>query len=356
MRKVIVAGTPEMAEALKTLHPEADEVVVGRASPEAVRGAYVYGSLPPDLAAEAVAVESPNFRFGPEDRGKTLSAEDLLARYSGSAVVVSFTEAQLAQSQELRSQGGIYESLARAYEEAKEGADLVLTRHAGLVEYLQRHGVVGEEVQVLEHASPGDVRGKVVAGIVPPHLAQEALAVINPPPVNVPRGQELSADEMEAQLRERGVEPPGTTVAVVRSLEALAQDLARTPVLEGDAPLVRKVEGLKELVTVEVDREALGEARAAWAGELERLKADGHNGFPFPAYQEVDALLEKWDREGRASLAEFQAFRQALDRYPLEALSDGANSWAARVPDEALRLEERLREVLAPEKKEVELG
>lgn len=34
--KVIVAGSPELAQALQALHPEVQEVVVGRATPEAV--------------------------------------------------------------------------------------------------------------------------------------------------------------------------------------------------------------------------------------------------------------------------------------------------------------------------------
>lgn len=64
--KVIVAGSPELAQALQALHPEVQEVVVGRATPEAVEGKYVIGSLPPHLAERAAVVEA--LREDPEGR------------------------------------------------------------------------------------------------------------------------------------------------------------------------------------------------------------------------------------------------------------------------------------------------
>lgn len=77
---------------------------------------------------------------------------------------------------------------------------LVITRHEGLHQYLLAEGLVGEGVPVIDHATPDDVRGKHVIGVLPLHLAAEAASVTEVP-LNLPadlRGAELT----EAQVRQ----------------------------------------------------------------------------------------------------------------------------------------------------------
>lgn len=75
---------------------------------------------------------------------------------------------------------------------------VVVTRHSALVEFLQETGVVGENVQVIEHATPEAITGKDVIGVLPLHLAAltntvTAVAVNVPPEM---RGQELTLEDM----------------------------------------------------------------------------------------------------------------------------------------------------------------
>lgn len=75
---------------------------------------------------------------------------------------------------------------------------LIVSRHAGAVEWLRRKGVVGE---VITHATPDDVRGKLVVGNLPMHLAALAsrVGIIEMPDLPPEaRGKDLSADEMDA--------------------------------------------------------------------------------------------------------------------------------------------------------------
>lgn len=51
---------------------------------------------------------------------------------------------------------------------------IIVTRHNTLVEWLARHGITGP---VIEQATPEDVRGKDVYGILPMWLAAEANSV-----------------------------------------------------------------------------------------------------------------------------------------------------------------------------------
>lgn len=49
--------------------------------------------------------------------------------------------------------------------------DLIVTRHPGLVDYLQEIGLAGEGVEVLSHATAEDVVGKHVCGVLPHSLS-----------------------------------------------------------------------------------------------------------------------------------------------------------------------------------------
>jgi len=79
-------------------------------------------------------------------------------------------------------------------------ADLIVTRHAGLVEVLR---ALGSTAPVIPHATADDVRGKAVLGVLPMHLAQHAYSVTEialdlPPEL---RGKELTADQVRLYMR-----------------------------------------------------------------------------------------------------------------------------------------------------------
>ncbi len=75
---------------------------------------------------------------------------------------------------------------------------IIVTRHAGMVEWLARRGITGE---VKSQVTAEDVRGKRVYGVLPLHIAAEAAEVVT---VDMPkikqeqRGQDLSPEEMDA--------------------------------------------------------------------------------------------------------------------------------------------------------------
>jgi hypothetical protein len=58
---------------------------------------------------------------------------------------------------------------------------IIITRHEGLIEYLRDLSPDLGALQVLTHATPADVRGRVVVGVLPPHLASIALLLIEIP-------------------------------------------------------------------------------------------------------------------------------------------------------------------------------
>lgn len=99
-----------------------------------------------------------------------------------------------------------WERLAEAIRQADENeaasiddlGSVIVTRHAGLVEWLARRGITGE---VKAQATAEDVRGKIVYGVLPLHLAALAAEVWT---VDMPdlapdqRGKDLSPAEMDA--------------------------------------------------------------------------------------------------------------------------------------------------------------
>ena len=83
---------------------------------------------------------------------------------------------------------------------APEEAPVVVTRHPALVAYLTELGVVHTDAEVVTHATPEQVRGRVVFGVLPLHLAVEAASVTEVP-LYIPaelRGVELTL----AQVRQ----------------------------------------------------------------------------------------------------------------------------------------------------------
>ncbi len=75
---------------------------------------------------------------------------------------------------------------------------LIVTRHAGAVEWLRRRGIEGD---VVAQVTAEQVRGRIVVGILPLHLAAEAQEVIA---LDMPglkpeqRGKDLTPEEMDA--------------------------------------------------------------------------------------------------------------------------------------------------------------
>ena len=56
---------------------------------------------------------------------------------------------------------------------------VVITRHQGFVSFLKKEGII-DGCRVMVHVTAEDVRGKVVIGNLPPHLAAEADLVVSP--------------------------------------------------------------------------------------------------------------------------------------------------------------------------------
>lgn len=95
---------------------------------------------------------------------------------------------------------------------------VVVTRHPALVEYLREEGVIDETTEIIEHASPDDVRGRHVIGVLPHHLSASAEAAsVTEVPLNLPpelRGQELTVE----QVRQYAGEP--STYVVFKAARA----------------------------------------------------------------------------------------------------------------------------------------
>lgn len=76
--------------------------------------------------------------------------------------------------------------------------DLVVTRHPGLVAYLKEIGLAPEGVEVVSHATAGNVAGKHVCGVLP-HSLSSLCASFTEVPLALPpelRGTELSLEQV----------------------------------------------------------------------------------------------------------------------------------------------------------------
>ena len=96
---------------------------------------------------------------------------------------------------------------------AKQLKPLVVTRHKGLVDFIRAEGIIGEDAEVAEHATPAMVRGRNVIGVLPLDLAAEAASVTVIPLALTPdlRGRDLS----EAEVRRIAGAPRKFTVTEV---------------------------------------------------------------------------------------------------------------------------------------------
>ena len=91
---------------------------------------------------------------------------------------------------------------------------LVITRHKGLVEYLKEKGFVPDDCEVLGHATPDNVAGKDVWGVLP-HSLSCLCSSFTEVPMTIPaelRGKELSLEDM----RQYAGEPVTYKVRVVK--------------------------------------------------------------------------------------------------------------------------------------------
>ncbi len=78
--------------------------------------------------------------------------------------------------------------------------DVIVTRHAGLVDYLIELGIATPEVEVVAHASPEVVEGKHVCGVLPHNLSALTASFTEVPLLNLPmelRGTELTLEQMK---------------------------------------------------------------------------------------------------------------------------------------------------------------
>ena len=75
----------------------------------------------------------------------------------------------------------------------------VITRHDALVEYLLEIGLIEQgNYELIVHATPEQIEGQHVIGVLPLHLAAYAASVTEVP-LSIPaelRGQELSIDQV----------------------------------------------------------------------------------------------------------------------------------------------------------------
>ncbi len=77
-------------------------------------------------------------------------------------------------------------------------SNVIVTRHKGLIEWLSLRGITGT---VVEHATPDQVSGKHVFGILPLNLAALTSAITTVDMSGLrpdQRGKDLTPDEMDA--------------------------------------------------------------------------------------------------------------------------------------------------------------
>lgn len=76
--------------------------------------------------------------------------------------------------------------------------EVIVTRHPALVELLRERGIIEGNATVLEHATPADVQGKDVIGVLPLSLAALANSVTEIPLALTAemRGKELDLETL----------------------------------------------------------------------------------------------------------------------------------------------------------------
>ena len=80
---------------------------------------------------------------------------------------------------------------------------LVVTRHDALVDFLLQEGLIPYDYERLEHVEEEDIRGRVVVGVLPMHLAAAA-SMVYVVDLDIPkekRGMELTTEEVRMYFR-----------------------------------------------------------------------------------------------------------------------------------------------------------
>lgn len=75
---------------------------------------------------------------------------------------------------------------------------IIITRHASMVEFLQKNGIVGEVISHVDNIS--QIEGKDVFGILPINMAANVNSITTIGFTNLPqemRGKELTLEQME---------------------------------------------------------------------------------------------------------------------------------------------------------------
>lgn len=83
---------------------------------------------------------------------------------------------------------------------------VVVTRHKALIDYLFETGVIGKDTLCFEHVEAVNIRNKHVLGILPLHLAAEALSVTEIP-LALTREDREKGDLSLSRIREIAGEP-----------------------------------------------------------------------------------------------------------------------------------------------------
>jgi len=76
---------------------------------------------------------------------------------------------------------------------------IIVTRHKGALKWLQKYHPEFKDCKVNDHVSPEDLKGNIVVGVLPVHLASMCVEYWHME-MDVPReyrGKELSLEDME---------------------------------------------------------------------------------------------------------------------------------------------------------------
>jgi len=74
---------------------------------------------------------------------------------------------------------------------------VIVSRHLGAIEWLRRRGIIGE---IITHATPENIKGRIPVGTLPMHLAARVPEVWSLEIPDVPphrRGHDLTPEEMD---------------------------------------------------------------------------------------------------------------------------------------------------------------
>lgn len=79
-------------------------------------------------------------------------------------------------------------------------SQIIVTRHLALVQLLIERGIIEPDAPVIQHATPNDVAGKDVIGVLPLSLAALANSVTEIPLALTPelRGKELDIETLRS--------------------------------------------------------------------------------------------------------------------------------------------------------------